>query len=96
MFSKFFIDRPVFTAVLFLVITLTSAVAGAAALLTLPVTEYPETEKCYNAHAMIGSGASPLCIQRRPSSSIRSIARLGPHKLRAYSCGGTASSSGSC
>jgi multidrug efflux pump len=38
MFSRFFIDRPIFASVLSIVITL----AGAIALLTLPVTQYPE------------------------------------------------------
>jgi multidrug efflux pump len=38
MFSRFFIDRPIFAAVLSIVITL----AGGIALLTLPVTQYPE------------------------------------------------------
>jgi multidrug efflux pump subunit AcrB len=38
MFSRFFIDRPIFAAVLSIVITL----AGGIALFTLPVTQYPE------------------------------------------------------
>ncbi len=38
MFSRFFIDRPIFASVLSIVITL----AGAIALFTLPVTQYPE------------------------------------------------------
>src|SRR5919206_626661 len=38
MFSRFFIDRPIFAAVLSIVITL----AGAIALFTLPVAQYPE------------------------------------------------------
>ncbi|MFO1021832.1 MAG: multidrug efflux RND transporter permease subunit [Planctomycetales bacterium] len=38
MFSKFFIDRPIFATVLSIVITL----AGGIAVFTLPVTQYPE------------------------------------------------------
>jgi multidrug efflux pump len=38
MFSRFFIDRPIFATVLSVVVTL----AGAIALFTLPVTQYPE------------------------------------------------------
>src|ERR1700719_2177683 len=38
MFSRFFIDRPIFASVLSIVITL----AGGIALFTLPVTQYPE------------------------------------------------------
>src|SRR6185369_6560259 len=38
MFSRFFIDRPIFASVLSIVITL----AGAIALFTLPITQYPE------------------------------------------------------
>jgi multidrug efflux pump len=38
MFSKFFIDRPIFATVLSVVVTL----AGAIALFALPVTQYPE------------------------------------------------------
>ncbi len=38
MFSRFFIDRPIFASVLSIVITL----AGGIAIFTLPVTQYPE------------------------------------------------------
>src|SRR5262245_38106492 len=38
MFSRFFIDRPIFASVLSIVITL----AGAIAVYTLPITQYPE------------------------------------------------------
>ena len=38
MFSRFFIDRPIFAAVLSIIITL----GGAIAVFTLPVTQYPE------------------------------------------------------
>src|SRR5436190_23630644 len=38
MFSRFFIDRPIFASVLSIVITL----AGAISLFTLPITQYPE------------------------------------------------------
>src|ERR687894_881230 len=38
MFSKFFIDRPIFASVLSIVITL----GGAIAVLTLPIAQYPE------------------------------------------------------
>ena len=38
MFSRFFIDRPIFATVLSVVVTL----AGAIALFALPVTQYPE------------------------------------------------------
>src|SRR5213596_350280 len=38
MFSRFFINRPIFASVLSIVITL----AGSIALLTLPVAQYPE------------------------------------------------------
>src|SRR6059036_3578586 len=38
MFSKFFIDRPIFASVLSIVITL----AGGVALFTLPIAQYPE------------------------------------------------------
>src|ERR1700719_3033139 len=38
MFSKFFIDRPIFAAVMSIIVTL----AGGIALNTLPVAQYPE------------------------------------------------------
>ena len=38
MFARFFIDRPIFAAVLSIIITL----AGGIALFALPVTQYPE------------------------------------------------------
>ena len=38
MFSRFFIDRPIFASVLSIVITL----AGGIALFTLPIAQYPE------------------------------------------------------
>src|SRR5688500_2399229 len=38
MFSRFFIDRPIFATVLSVVITL----AGGIAVFTLPITQYPE------------------------------------------------------
>src|SRR5246127_4882311 len=38
MFSKFFIDRPIFASVMSIIVTL----AGGIALLTLPVAQYPE------------------------------------------------------
>src|SRR3569623_1431836 len=38
MISRFFIDRPIFAAVLSIVITL----AGAVAVFTLPIAQYPE------------------------------------------------------
>ena len=38
MFSRFFIDRPIFASVLSIIITL----AGGVALLTLPIAQYPE------------------------------------------------------
>jgi multidrug efflux pump len=38
MFSRFFIDRPIFATVMSVVITL----AGGIAVFTLPVTQYPE------------------------------------------------------
>src|SRR6201997_126623 len=38
MFSKFFIDRPIFASVLSIVVTL----AGGIAVFTLPVAQYPE------------------------------------------------------
>ena len=38
MFSKFFIDRPIFASVLSIIVTL----AGGIALLTLPIAQYPE------------------------------------------------------
>src|ERR1700676_4851440 len=38
MFSRFFIDRPIFASVLSIVITL----SGGIALFTLPITQYPE------------------------------------------------------
>ena len=38
MFSRFFIDRPIFATVISVVITL----AGAVAVFTLPVAQYPE------------------------------------------------------
>jgi multidrug efflux pump len=37
-FSKFFIDRPIFAAVLSIIVTL----AGGIALFTLPIAQYPQ------------------------------------------------------
>ena len=38
MFSRFFIDRPIFASVLSIIITLT----GAIALFSLPIAQYPD------------------------------------------------------
>ncbi len=42
MISKFFIDRPIFTTVLFLIMAMAAALVGAVVSLLLPVTEYPD------------------------------------------------------
>src|SRR5919109_540776 len=44
MFSRFFINRPIFASVLSIVITL----AGGIALFTLPIAQYPEIEQQVN------------------------------------------------
>src|SRR5262245_30280534 len=66
MFSKFFIDRPIFAAVISIVITL----AGFIALWALPVTQYPEiapptveVAAVYpgaNAHVVADTIAAPI------------------------------------
>src|SRR5262249_4867766 len=66
MFSKFFIDRPIFASVLSIIITL----AGGISLMTLPIAQYPEitppTVEVYaiypgaNAEVVAASVAAPI------------------------------------
>src|SRR4051812_20453083 len=66
MFARFFIDRPIFAAVLSIVITL----AGGIAVFTLPIAQYPEitpptveVSAVYpgaNAQVVIDTVASPI------------------------------------
>lgn len=66
MFSRFFIDRPIFASVLSIIVTL----AGGIALFTLPITQYPEitpptveVSACYpgaNAQVVADTVAAPL------------------------------------
>jgi multidrug efflux pump len=57
--SRFFIDRPIFASVLSIVITL----AGAVALFTLPVAQYPEVTPPTVVVTAVYPGANALTVQ---------------------------------
>ena len=58
MFSRFFIDRPIFASVLSIVITL----AGAIVLFTLPITQYPEITPPTVEVSAVYSGANAQVV----------------------------------
>src|SRR6478609_3013243 len=58
MFSRFFIDRPIFASVLSIVITL----AGGIALFTLPITQYPEITPPTVEVSAVFSGANAQVV----------------------------------
>ena len=58
MFSRFFIDRPIFAAVLSIVIT----IAGVVALFTLPIAQYPEITPPTVQVACVYPGASATVV----------------------------------
>ena len=59
MISHFFIDRPIFAAVLSIVVTL----AGAVAAFTLPVAQYPEVTPPTVVVTAVYPGANALTVQ---------------------------------
>ncbi|MFO0939037.1 MAG: efflux RND transporter permease subunit [Gemmataceae bacterium] len=59
MISRFFIDRPIFASVLSIVITL----AGAVALFTLPIAQYPEVTPPTVVVTAFYPGANALTVQ---------------------------------
>src|SRR6266700_3511105 len=59
MFSRFFIDRPVFATVISIVITL----AGAVAVFTLPVAQYPEVTPPTVQVTALYPGANGLTVR---------------------------------
>ena len=65
-FSKFFVDRPIFAAVLSLVIV----VAGALALLQLPVSEYPQVVPPTVVVRATYPGANPKVIAETVASPL--------------------------
>src|SRR5437762_5895294 len=59
MFSRFFIDRPIFASVLSIVITL----AGAVAVFTLPIAQYPEVTPPTVVVTAVYPGANSLTVR---------------------------------
>lgn len=66
MFSRFFIDRPIFASVLSIVITL----AGGIVLFTLPITQYPEITPPMVEVSAIYSGANAQVVADTVASPI--------------------------
>lgn len=66
MFSKFFIDRPIFATVIALLLVL----AGAAALRVLPIARYPEIAPPVVTVRAIYPGASADVIQSSVAAPI--------------------------
>ncbi|MEJ0018765.1 MAG: efflux RND transporter permease subunit [Acetobacteraceae bacterium] len=60
-FSHFFIDRPIFAAVLSIILT----IAGALVERSLPISEYPEIAPPTVSIRATYPGASPRCWRRR-------------------------------
>src|SRR5437899_6269519 len=58
MFSRFFIDRPIFAAVLSIVVTL----AGGIAVWTLPIAQYPDITPPTVQVSSVYPGASALVV----------------------------------
>ena len=76
MISKFFIERPIFAAVISIIITL----VGAVAVSTLPVAQYPEvTPPTVQVTALYpGANTQRRCATRSPRrSKSRSVASRG-------------------
>ncbi len=65
-FSRFFIDRPIFAAVLSFVIV----IAGALALLRLPISEYPQVVPPTVVVRAIYPGANPRVIAETVASPL--------------------------
>ena len=66
MFSKFFIDRPVFAVVISLVIVF----AGGAALMTLPIAQYPEIAPPTVSVTAVYPGANAKVVQETVAAPI--------------------------
>jgi multidrug efflux pump subunit AcrB len=60
MFSRFFIDRPIFAAV----ISVFFVLAGLAAMRSLPIAQYPEIAPPVVTVQAVYPGASPKCWNR--------------------------------
>ena len=68
MFSRFFIDRPVFATVLSLFIV----IAGLAAMRTLPIAQYPEIAPVTIRVGATYSGASAEAVENSVTTTIES------------------------
>ena len=66
MLSKFFIDRPVFAVVISLVIVF----AGGAALMTLPIAQYPEIAPPTVSVSAVYPGANAKVVQETVAAPI--------------------------
>jgi len=61
MFSRFFIDRPIFAAVL----SFFFVIAGLSAIRTLPVAQYPEIAPPVVSVTAVYQARAPKCWRRR-------------------------------
>src|ERR1700674_6133439 len=66
MFSRFFIDRPIFAAVISIFIVL----AGLAAMRNLPIAQYPEISPPVVTVQAVSPGASPAVLESTVAAPI--------------------------
>ena len=72
MFSRFFIDRPIFASVLSLIITL----AGGVAVFTLPIAQYPDIVPPQVSVTTTYPGASAAVVEATVAQPIDPILRI--------------------
>ncbi|HYR01619.1 MAG TPA: efflux RND transporter permease subunit, partial [Casimicrobiaceae bacterium] len=77
MFSRFFIDRPIFAAVISLFLVL----AGLAAMRTLPVAQYPEIAPPVVTVQAVYPGASADVIEKTVASPIENAINGVPNMI---------------
>ena len=87
MFSRFFIDRPIFAAVISLFIV----IAGLAAMRTLPIAQYPEIAPPVVTVTAVYPGASAEVLEQTVASPLENAINGVPNMIYMSS---TSSSSG--
>ena len=77
MFSRFFIDRPIFAAVISLFLVL----AGLAAMRTLPIAQYPEIAPPVVTVQAIYPGASAEVVEKTVAAPLENAINGVPNML---------------
>src|SRR3981189_2574035 len=77
MFSRFFIDRPIFAAVISLFLVL----PGLAAMRTLPIAQYPEIARPVVPGQAVYPGASAETLEQTVAAPLENAINGVPHML---------------